>query len=150
MAQDSRSTTDEKIIPVVEERLEVGRRVVDTGRTLHVRKRVREQTVEVREPLTSETVDTERVPVGRVLDAPIGVREEGDVLIVPIIEERLVVRKELVLVEEVRITRRRQVHEHVQQATLKRDHVVVERFDPGTGQWITVDEGPTLSHQQQE
>lgn len=129
------------VLPVMEETLQISRRVVDTGRILRVRKLVNEISVNVDEPLTSEFVDTERVAVGRILRAPIGIRHEGDVTIVPIIEERLVVHKELVLVEEVRITRRREVRKAPQQVTVRREVAVIERFDPVTQQWSATDEG---------
>lgn len=130
----------EGTVPVTEERLEVGRRTVETG-ALRVRKRVHEVTEEVSEPLVTEFVETQRVPVGRVLREPVGIRQEGDVTIVPVIEERLVVRKELVLVEEIRLTRRREAHSVNQQVPLRRESVVVERFDPETQQWLSQGEG---------
>jgi uncharacterized protein (TIGR02271 family) len=124
-------------IPVTEEQLEVGRRTVDTGRTLRVRKHVQEEPVQAKVQVARDTVEFERVPVGRVVEQPPPVRQEGDVTVVPVIEERLVTRKELVLVEEVRLTRRREVDEAREDFTLKRERVVVERFDPGTGQWLS-------------
>jgi stress response protein YsnF len=122
-------------VPVTEERLEVGREVVDTGRTLRLRKQVEERLTEVREPVATEVVDVQRVPVGRVVTEAPQVRHEGDVMVVPVVEERLVTRKELVLVEEIRLARRREVVEGRAEVVLRRERVLVERFDPGTGQW---------------
>ena len=121
-------------VPVTEERLEVGREVVQTG-AVRLRKEVDEVTAQLREPVTTEAVDVQRVPVNRVVDQPPEVRYEGDVMVVPVIEERLVTRKELVLVEEVRLTRRRQQAVVQQDVPLRRERVVVERLDPGTGRW---------------
>jgi len=42
------------------------------------------------------------------VDEPPQVRHEGEVMVVPVVQERLVTHKELVLVEEIRLTRRRQ------------------------------------------
>ena len=125
------------VIPVIEERLEVHREAVDTGRTLRLRKQVEEVQSDVRVPVATEVVDIQRVPVGRVVDEPPTVRHEGNVIVVPVVEERLVTRKELVLVEEIRLTRRSEVAEadagtHV----LRRERVVAERFDPDTGEWL--------------
>lgn len=139
LEKKSPATADEGVIPVVEERLEVGRRTVETG-AVRVRKRVDEVKEQVREPLASEYVDVERVPIGRVLQEPVGIRHEGDVTIVPVIEERLVTRKELVLVEEIRLTRRRELREANEEVTLRRESAVVERLDPTTQQWLSVDE----------
>ena len=128
------------VLPVTEEQLDVGRRTVETG-AVRVRKRVQEVTGQLTEPLISEFVETQRVPVGRVLQEPVGIRQEGEVTIVPVVEERLVLRKELVLVEEIRLTRRREEHNATEQVTLRRESVVIERFDPETQQWFSQGEG---------
>jgi uncharacterized protein (TIGR02271 family) len=138
--EKSPAQSDKGLTPVIEERLEVGRRTVYTG-AVRVRKRVHEVTEQVREPLANEYVDVERVPVGRLLQEPVGIRHEGDVTIVPVVEERLVIRKQLVLVEEIRLTRRREVSETNEDVTLRRESVVVERLDPATQQWLSEDEG---------
>jgi uncharacterized protein (TIGR02271 family) len=126
---------DELAIPVTEEQLHVRREVVDTGRTLRVRKQVEEVPATVREPVTTEMVEVQRVAVGRVVDEPPAVRHEGDVMVVPVVQERLVMRKELVLVEEIHLTRRREVTQAQADVVLRRERVTVERFDPDTGQW---------------
>lgn len=132
------STTEaELVIPVIEERVEIRKDLVDTGRTLRLRKQVQEVPTEVKVPVATEVVDVERVPIGRVVDEPPAVRHEGNVIVVPVIGERLVTRKELVLVEEIRLTRRSVVTE--QEAgthVLRRERVVAERFDPDTGEWL--------------
>ena len=113
---------------LVEERLEVGKRAVERGRVV-VRTRVetREEVAEV--DLTHEEVEVERVPVGRPVEAPPPVREEDGVLIVPVLEERLVVTTELVLKEEIRITRRSRT-EHVREpVTLRSERAEVERLE---------------------
>src|SRR5579885_363982 len=51
--------------------------------------------------------EIEHVPVGRVLDAPVAQRQEGDTLVLPVVEEVLVYRRKLFLREEIRITRRK-------------------------------------------
>jgi hypothetical protein len=51
--------------------------------------------------------DIEHVPVGRILDALVTQRQEGDTLILPVVEEVLVYRRKLYLREEIRITRRK-------------------------------------------
>lgn len=127
--------SSEVVIPVIEEEIEVGRRVVDTGHTLRVRKVVDEESVSLDEPLVREYAVAERVPVGRVIDEPVGLRQEGDVTIVPVMEERLVLRRELVLVEEVHITRKRETRVPDKEIKLRRERVVVERFDPDRQAW---------------
>lgn len=127
-------------VPVVEEELHVGREQVETGRALRLRKQVDEVPAVVDEPLVRDVLETRRVPVGRVLDAPVGIRHEGDTTIVPVIEERLVTRKELVLVEEIHIRRRAEVTRQREQVMLRRERVVIERLDPGTQKWLLDEE----------
>lgn len=123
-------------IPVMEEQLEVRRELVDTGRPLRLRKEVDEVPATVWAPLTVESVQVDRVSIGRVVDVPPPVREEGDVTVVPVIQERLVTRKELVLVEEIRLTRSRKVVRAEAEVPLRRERVAVERFDPDTDRWL--------------
>lgn len=123
-------------VPVTEERLEVDRESVDTGRRLRLRKEVEAEPHTVREPIIAETVEVRRVPVGRVVAEAPGVREEGDVVVVPVVEERLVTRKELVLVEEVHLRRVRETRQASADVVLRRERVVAERFDPETQQWL--------------
>jgi uncharacterized protein (TIGR02271 family) len=120
-------------LPVAEEQLEVGRKVVDTG-MLRLHKRVDQVPTHVREPVALETVEVRRVPIGRVVDEPPPMRQEGDVTVVPVLHERLVTRKELVLVEEVHLIRRRKVVHAEAQVPLRRERVEVERLDPGNEQ----------------
>ncbi len=57
--------------------------------------------------LFKEEIDVQRVPVNRVLDAPAVTRVEDGVTIIPVMEERLKVEKQLVLIEEIRIVKKR-------------------------------------------
>lgn len=123
------SADDVLAIPVIVESVQVQRRLVDTGRGLRVHKWTGTEVVTVEEQVAADHLTVERVPIDRVVDCHPAVRQEGDTLVVPVVVERLVTRVELVLVEEVRVTRRR-VSQLVQQdVTLRRDEVVVERFD---------------------
>ena len=100
---DEASPRDERIA-LVEETVHIEKKVVETGR-VHVRTFVDEEQVMLRDALNREIVDVERVPIGREVEVAPTVREEGDFLIVPIVEERLVVEKRLFLVEELRLRR---------------------------------------------
>ncbi|MFL6351059.1 MAG: DUF2382 domain-containing protein [Bryobacteraceae bacterium] len=57
--------------------------------------------------LFKEDIDVQRVPVNRVLDAPAEIRIENGVTIIPVMEERLKIEKQLVLREEIRIVKKR-------------------------------------------
>ena len=116
------------VIPVVEERLEVVRERVETGR-VRIRKSVEAREVVVNDPLKRETVRVEHVPINQVVTGDVPqVREEGDVTVIPILEERIVTRTELVLVEEVRIHRDHSEYHDPQRVTLRKEVVAVERF----------------------
>jgi uncharacterized protein (TIGR02271 family) len=116
------------VIPVVEERLEVSRERVETGR-VRIIKSVEAREVVVDEPLKRESVRVEHVPINQVVTGEVPqVREEGDVTVIPILEERVVTRTELVLVEEVRIHREHSEYHDPQRVTLRKEVVAVERF----------------------
>lgn len=115
----------ETVVPRIVERLVVGK--ADVGETIRIRKTVHEREEVVDPPLARETVEVERVPVNRVVDVAPAVRHEGDVTIVPVLEEVLVVEKRLVLREELRVTRRRAEVREPQRVTLRSEQVEVER-----------------------
>ena len=116
------------VIPVIEEELDVQKRVVETGK-LRVTKGVHEREILVDEPLFRDEVEVERVLIDRVVDGPVPVRYEDDTMIVPIMEEILVVEKRLVLKEELHIHKRRVETHRPQQVTLRREEVHVEQPD---------------------
>lgn len=116
------------VIPVVEERLEVSRERVETGR-VRISKSVEAREVVVDDPLKRESVRIEHVPINQVVTGAVPqVREEGDVTVIPILEERVVTHTELVLVEEVRIHRDHSEYNDPQRVTLRKEVVSVERF----------------------
>lgn len=129
------------VVTVIEERLDVRKRLVESGGAVRLRKVVHEEVVTVDEPLTTEVTEVERVAIGRPVDEAVAVRHEGDTMVVSVVEERLVtvVRKQLVLVEELRLTRRSVVRHEPQDVVLRREEVIVERFDPASDEWKPVD-----------
>jgi uncharacterized protein (TIGR02271 family) len=122
------SSPEESVIPVIHEELEVGTRRMETGGGVRVNKTVEEREETVDPPLAREEVDVERVIIDRPIDTPVGVRYEGDTMIVPVLEEVLVVQKQLVLKEEIRITRRRTELRSPQRVIVRREHADVERM----------------------
>lgn len=115
------------VVPIVEEQLRVGTREVETGR-VRLTKKVLESEVLVDDPVAREEVEVVRVPVGRGVDGPVPTRQEGDTLIIPVLEEVLVVEKRLVLVEELHVRKRRVEVTTPQSFTLRKEEVVVERL----------------------
>ncbi len=122
----------EETIPLAEERIEIGKREVERGRVV-VRTRIEEREELAEAALQQEDVIVERVPCGVPVEAPPPVREEDGVLIVPVLEERLVVTTELVLKEEIRITKRSRtevVREPVRLRSERAEVVRLEGRDP--------------------
>lgn len=118
--------SDDLHIPIIQEEAHVTKRVVETEH-VRVQTSLAEDNVVIRDDLRREHVEVTRVPIDReVAEAP-SIRTEGDVTIVPVLEERLIVEKRLFLVEELHL-RRTVAHERVElPATLRRTHVEVER-----------------------
>jgi uncharacterized protein (TIGR02271 family) len=121
------SNTDQIVIPVVAEELTVETHRVARGKVrIHKRVETREEVVDT--PVVSEQVVVERIPVNKVIhDIPPEPREEGGVLIIPLIEEVLVVEKQLVVREEVRVSRKRITTSTPQKVVLRREVVEIDR-----------------------
>ena len=81
----------------------------------------------VEETLSHERVVVERIAIGQVVSAMPLVRQEGDVTIMPVVEEQLVLRKQLFLKEEVRIRRVTVTEPHVETVTLREQEAAVTR-----------------------
>ena len=116
----------ETVLPLMAEELAVSKQVVETGRVQVARvTHQREQLID--ELLHRETVEIERTPIGQQVDAIPALREEGDTIIIPIVEEVLVVERRLFLKEEVRIRRVRSTERHQESVTLRHQEAVVTR-----------------------
>ena len=120
------TTERETIIPLFEEQLSVDKRVVETARVKVSRVTHKHDQI-VDELLHHEKVEVERVPVDRPIEAMPSIRQEGDVTIVPVVEEILKVERRLVLKEEVHIRRIKTTERHQEQVTLRRQEATVSR-----------------------
>ena len=125
----------ETVIPLSEEKVTVSKREVETGR-VRVALTTETETVVARETLRGGRVEVERVPVGRMLPegepAPQS-REEGDTLIVPVVEEVAVVVKRLVVREEVRLRFVPTEARFEETVALRRQRATVDRSAPDAG-----------------
>ncbi|MGA0557667.1 YsnF/AvaK domain-containing protein [Larkinella sp. VNQ87] len=120
-------------IPVIEEQLVVDKKVIETGH-IRITKRVFEEEKTFEFPVLTEEFDIERVPVNQYIDtAPPAVRYEGDTMIVPVLQEVIVVEKRLLLVEEVHIHKRQTMSKTTEQVTLRREEVHIERNPASPG-----------------
>ena len=113
-------------IPLVEERLEVGKRRVESGRVkVRVAVDTREEIVPAE--LSHDEVEIRRVPRNVAVGELPGVRLEGDTTIIPVVEEQLVVEKRLVLVEEIHVVRRTRTAVEEIAVALRSERAEIER-----------------------
>ena len=117
---------DQLVLEVVEERFAVGKARV-AGATVRV-----STTTEVVEEIDEVELDrylveVTRVPIGQVVETAPLARVQGDTTIVPMLEGRLVVVKQLLLAEEphIRYVVEREVER--EPVSLRRQHAKVER-----------------------
>jgi uncharacterized protein (TIGR02271 family) len=115
------------VIPVIAEEVAIGKREVEVGR-VRITKTVREEEQTIDEPVMREDVTVERRTVNQYVDEPQSVRHEGDTMIVPLVEEVLVIEKRLLLREELHITKRKLEERHAETVTLRREEAHVERI----------------------
>ena len=114
------------VIQLAAEELAVSKQRVETGR-VSVTRVTREQEHAIDELLTHETVEVSRTPIGMSVETMPSVREEGDTIIIPVVEEVLVVERRLFLKEEVRVRRVRTTERHRETVTLRHQEAVITR-----------------------
>ena len=113
------------------ERLDIERRTQTTGQvSVAIVTRTHEHAID--EPLTREHVEIEHVEIGRMVDEMPGICEEGDTLIIPVVEEVAIVVRRLRLTKEIRVTRVRSVRHHQEVVELRRQEAVVTRSPADT------------------
>jgi stress response protein YsnF len=122
-------TGAEEILPLVEETATIHKREVVTGKV-----RVRTVTDNAEElakaTLQSDTIEVTRVPIDKVVETAPEIRTEGDLTIVPVLEEVIVVTKQLVLKEELHIRRRVETETVDVPVSLRKQRAIVEREAP--------------------
>jgi len=86
-----------------------------------------EDKVPLEADLACDEVVVRRVPADRFVTGPVPDRQEGDTLVVSVVEEELVVEKRLKVVEEIHITLRSRSRHLRRMATRRRQQARVER-----------------------
>ncbi len=121
--QESFSPED-RVIPVTEEQLVVGKRAVQSGR-VRIYGRVTEKPVEQSVQLHSERVTIDR----RAVDRPVGPGDKSDDVVIEITEtkEEPVIGKQERVVEEIVIGKTTEEHTETVRDTLRRKDVELER-----------------------
>jgi uncharacterized protein (TIGR02271 family) len=133
---DEEVLDDEAVIRLAAETLNVGKRVVETGR-VRVRRTTTERTQKVNIPLASEIVEIRRVPIGKQVKKAPRVRETADEIIIPVVEEVVFFERRLVLKEELHVRKVRSVEKHVEEVTVRVQEATVDRVAPQSS-----DDGP--------
>lgn len=115
---------EEGRIPFIEERVEIGKEVVEVGR-VSLTSSVTSEDVVVDEELARVEIRTERIPVDLLVDEVPVVRVEPSRTIVPVFEEVLVRRFHVT--EEVHLIREEREERVRRPVTLRRTQVEVDR-----------------------
>jgi uncharacterized protein (TIGR02271 family) len=116
----------ETVIPVIVEEARIHKERRVTGK-VRLRKIVHHEEQTVDEPLLKERVSVERVTIDQWVDEAPPIRNEGETLVVPVVEEVLVVEKRLRLREEIRLTWHQEEEHEPQRLVVRREEVRVER-----------------------
>jgi len=118
---------DVAVVQLREEELGVTKQWTEAGAVL-IRKKIETRTDTVPVELGYEEVSVQRVPVNRMLaeGERAEPRQEGDTLIVPVVEEEIVVTKRLVVREELHVTKRRLSRQREVTGEVRREHLDVE------------------------
>lgn len=125
-ASAARTDSDDILVPVSEEELDVIKRDRDAGE-VRLRKDVVTETKHLEVPVTREEVHVERTPVSERRDALPGERAfEKETVSMPIREEELEVRKRPVVKEEVRLRKERVTEQRAADADIRKERVEVE------------------------
>ena len=115
-----------EVIPLVEEHISTSKERFETG-TVRVRTFTTETMSRVTEDLRQDEVDIRHVSIDRPVESVPDIREEDGALIIPVVEEILVVEKRLVLKEEIHIRRRQTVERFEKSIPLKSQQAIIER-----------------------
>jgi len=117
---------DQLVVPLHAEEVSVAKRRVVTGQ-VKVGTVTKESEQLVEELLEHEHVEIERIAVGKEVDKAPAVRQEGDTLIIPVLEEIVVVERRLLLKEEVRVRRTREKQPYQERVVIRKQEAVITR-----------------------
>jgi stress response protein YsnF len=127
VAGEGEGEDDRQVLELHAEKASVIKRVRRT--LVRVARTTQSRDAIVEENLTRESVVIERVPINRVVDAAPPIRQEGDVTIMSLVEEVVVVERRLVLKEELHLRRVRSVERHSETVALREQHAAVTRTE---------------------
>ena len=114
-------------VPVIEETVHVEKKTIETGK-VKISKTVNVNTETVDLLQVQDEVQIERIPVNEFVQTPPPpLRYEGNTIIIPVLQEVMVTEKRLLLIEEVRLTKRKVESKESQEVILRKEEIKVER-----------------------
>ena len=125
-ARNPPAHTGEMSIPVIEEHLNIGKKIVEKG-TFQIRKTVGLEDYSEEVPTVHEKVNIQRLEINKYVDSMPEVRHEDNTTIIPVIKEVVVVEKKLLLVEEIHITKSREEVAVNVKDKLRKEHVEINK-----------------------
>lgn len=128
MTCEPTADTNETVIPLLSEDVSIERRHSESKVVVGIKTFTTEQVID--DSLHRQSVEVERRPIGRIVDAVPPVREDGDTTVIPVVEEVLVVERRLVLKEEIYVRRVNSTERFHQVVTLREQRATIERTGP--------------------
>jgi stress response protein YsnF len=123
---DQERQPDDLRIPLHVEEISVSRHEIEKANVqVALITGTREQLID--EELTHIRVEIERIPIGRTIDVVPPISHEGDVTIIPVVEEIVVVERRVVLKEEVRVRLVSTKEQHQETVVLRQQEAVITR-----------------------
>lgn len=116
------------VVPIAKEEAHIEKREIITGRVrVHTVTKAIEELIH--QDLAQERVEVSRISIDREIEVVPEIRQDGDVTIIPVVEEILIIEKRLILKEEIHIQRIRSVEPIETRMVLRKQEAVVERLD---------------------
>lgn len=116
-------------IPLRAEKLDVQTREIERGR-VRIDKTIEHIPFAEDVEVSQDVVRIERTPHDEVFEVPPQTRQDGDTLIIPVVEEEVVVTRRYRVVEEIRIIKGRESHtERIEESLAREVATVSEPID---------------------
>jgi len=127
--QDPSQKQEKVVIPIIEEKVTVGKKVVETAHVT-LSKIVSDSIKSFDIPLQNEEIVIKRVPKNELVDTmPAASRYEGEIMIIPVLKEVAVIEKRVMLVEEIHITKLKTEKTETREVAVRKEEVNIKRTE---------------------
>ncbi len=139
------SNAEGVVVPSLAESVVVGKEAIPVG-AVRVRVEIERASERIGVDLASEEWQPRLRPVGTPASERLDPYRDGDEIVVPVYEERVVVERRLFLKEEVRLRRVHHVEHREAEVPVRRERAVFERQQPD-GSWreLPIDPGAPVA-----